>query len=209
MRTHIRGACWNVANRSQFASREPFLTRLDRGLFRRATAGELATWRTKQRSGATRPSKARVTGDAVRGSEWHTEEHVQQLLVEWLVAHGWTIVRTANTAMREPGVDVVAERDGTRLGVEVNGYPSLYYVAGPKKGLEKPTPPKQQAKKWFAHALVPAMQLRTSEPASLSVMCFPDFPVYRSLFEATTSSLQAAGIQVWLVSDGGQVERLD
>ncbi len=40
-------------------------------------------------------------------------------------------------------------------------------------------------------------------------MCFPDFPVYRSLHAETASSLRAAGIAVWLVTEGGQVERLD
>ncbi len=51
--------------------------------------------------------------------------------------------------------------------------------------------------------------LRTSEPQFESVMCFPDFPVYRSLHAETASSLRAAGIAVWLVTEGGQVERLD
>jgi hypothetical protein len=117
-------------------------------------------------------------------------------------------VRTANTASREHGVDVVAERDGTRLGFEVKGYPSRFYVTGSMKGLKKPTPPKDQAKKWFAHALVPAMRLRTNEPRSLSVMCFPDFSVYRTLHAETASSLRAAGIAVWLVAEGGELEVL-
>jgi hypothetical protein len=140
--------------------------------------------------------------------EWHTEEHTQHLLVDWLQRQGWTIVRTANTAAREQGVDIVAERDGTRLGIEVKGYPSRFYVTGPKKGLTKPTTPKEQAKKWYAHAVVPAMRLLTNEPQSLSVMCFPDFLVYRTLYAETASSLRAAGIAVWLVAEDGKVEVL-
>jgi len=143
-----------------------------------------------------------------RASEWHTEENTQRLLVEWLAGERWTIVRTANTATRAHGVDVVAERDGQRLGVEVKGYPSRFYVTGPNRGQVKTSTPKGQAKKWYANALVPAMRLRTREPNSLSVMCFPDFPVYRELHADTAVSLLAAGIDVWVVSQDGGVEPL-
>jgi hypothetical protein len=81
-------------------------------------------------------------------------------------------------------------------------------VTGPRKGLVKPTTPKEQAKKWFAHALVPAMRLRTNEPQSRSVMCFPDFPVYRTLHAEIASSLRAADIAVWLVAEDGKVDVL-
>jgi len=145
---------------------------------------------------------------AQAGSEWHTEENTQRLLVEWLRAQGWTIVRTANTATREHGVDVVAELGGERLGVEVKGYPSTVYAAGSKKGQPKTTTPANQAPKWFSHALVPAMKLRTREPASRSVMCFPDFPIYRKLWTETAPSLVGAGIEVWVVGPDGGVEIL-
>ena len=52
------------------------------------------------------------------------------------------------------------------------------------------------------------MRLRTNEPQSLSVMCFPDFPVYRTLHAETASSLQVAGIAVWLIAEGGELEVL-
>ena len=93
-------------------------------------------------------SVARLAGQGDPASEWHTEENTQRLLVEWLAGEGWTIVRTANTATREHGLDVVAERDGQRLGVEVKGYPSRFYVTGPNRGQVKTSTPKEQAKKW-------------------------------------------------------------
>lgn len=206
IRTHIRGASWNVDNRSQFAAKEPFLAKLDRGLFRRARPEEIDGWRAGAPAPAIAPMSAAPEGDAA--SEWHTEANTQRLLVEWLVGEGWTIVRTANTATREHGIDVVAERDAQRLGIEVKGYPSRFYVAGLKKGQVKTSTPKEQAKKWYAHALVPAMRLRTCDPDSASVMCFPDFPVYRELYADTAASLRVAGIEVWLVSEDGEVESL-
>jgi Holliday junction resolvase-like predicted endonuclease len=207
IRTHIRGASWNVDNRSQFAAKEPFLTKLDRGLFRRARPEEIDGWR----AGAPAPAIAPMPAAPAEGdpaSEWHTEANTQRLLVEWLAGEGWTIVRTANTATREHGIDVVAERDGQRLGIEVKGYPSRFYVTGPKKGQLKTSTPKEQAKKWYAHALVPAMRLRTREPDARSVMCFPDFHVYRELYADTALSLRAAAIDVWVVSQDGEVVRL-
>ncbi len=207
IRTHIRGASWNVDNRSQFSAKEPFLTKLDRGLFRRARPEEIDAWR----AGAPTPAIAPMPSAPAEGdpaSEWHTEANTQRLLVEWLAGEGWAIVRTANTATREHGIDVVAERDGQRLGIEVKGFPSRFYVTGPKKGQVKTSTPKEQAKKWYAHALVPAMRLRAQEPGSLSVMCFPDFPVYRALYADTAPSLRAAAIDVWVVSQDGGVERL-
>ncbi|MEP7736880.1 hypothetical protein ABKW28_04430 [Nocardioides sp. 31GB23] len=207
IRTHIRGASWNVDNRSQFSSKEPFLTKLDRGLFRRARPEEIEGWRADVPAPAVTPLPS-FPAEGEPASEWHTEENTQRLLVEWLAGEGWTIVRTANTATREHGLDVIAERDGQRLGVEVKGYPSRFYVAGPKKGQVKTSTPKEQAKKWYARALVPAMRLRTQEPDSMSVMCFPDFPVYRELHADTAVSLRAAAIDVWVVSQDGGVVRL-
>jgi hypothetical protein len=213
LRVHMRNASWNVGNRSWASGREPFLTRVGRGVFRRATADEVEEWRIGCRASATHDATgadARVSSEADStderpGFEWHTEEHTQALLVEWLKSEGWTIVRTANTATREHGVDVIAERNHERLGIEVKGFPSRYYVRGPKKGLVKPTTPVEQAKKWYSHALVPAMRLRNREPETRSVICFPDFPVYRRLYEDTASSLRAATIEVWFVSETGDV----
>jgi len=208
----MRNASWNVGDRSWASDREPFLTRVNRGVFRRATDDEIEGWRTGHRGSEydTNGADARVSREAAfpddaPGLEWHTEEHTQALLVEWLKGEGWTVVRAANTATREQGVDVVAERGDERLGIEVKGFPSRYYVVGPKKGLVKPTTPVEQAKKWFCHALVPAMRLRTREPETRSVMCFPDFPVYRRFYEETASSLRAAAIEVWFVNERGEV----
>ncbi|MFD1504296.1 hypothetical protein FE374_04430 [Georgenia yuyongxinii] len=207
IRTHIRGASWNVGNRPQFSTKEPFLTKLDRGLFWRARLDEIEGWRADVPTPTVEPMPA-APAEGHLVSEWHTEDNTQRLLVEWLAGEGWTIARTANTATREHGVDVVAEREGQRLGVEVKGYPSRFYVTGRKKGQVKTSTPKEQAKKWYAHALVPAIRLRTHEPDSVSVMCFPDSRVYRPLYADTALSLRAAGIDVWLVSQDGAVEIL-
>ena len=63
------------------------------------------------------------------------------MLARWratLATKGKHLSCATNTATRQHGVDVVAERWGSRLGVEVKGYPSLFPVAGPKKGRGRP-----------------------------------------------------------------------
>jgi Holliday junction resolvase-like predicted endonuclease len=213
VRAHVRGAAWNVGDRSQFAGREPFLTRVDTGWFRMATAEELARWRDGAAIAAATPETTAVTEPGanmdVDPASWHTEENVQRLLVERLTSTGWTILRTANTATGETGIDVVAERNGETVGIEVKGYPSKVYARGAKKGQPKRTSPSTQAAHWFSHAILAAMKLRVAQPAWQSVMAFPDFPRYRKLHTATAAPLAATGIEVWLVSEEGTIEPLE
>jgi Holliday junction resolvase len=48
------------------------------------------------------------------------EGHVQAAIVAHLERDGWTIEREADTASHEPGIDVLASRDGRSLAVEVD-----------------------------------------------------------------------------------------
>lgn len=53
LRTHIRNASWNVGDRFEFATKDPFLTRIGHGQFRRAAPEELETWRAERGSTST------------------------------------------------------------------------------------------------------------------------------------------------------------
>jgi hypothetical protein len=145
VRTHIRGACWNVGDRSQFSKKEPFLTRIDRGLFRLATTDEVEQWRAgsvqqlrTDRAADSVESGASTSGDVSSGAEsmgttqaagqWHTEANVQALLVTALATDGWRILSVANTATKEHGIDVIAARDGQTAGIEVKGFPSRAFA---------------------------------------------------------------------------------
>lgn len=211
IRVQMRGACTNVANREQFSAREPFLTRIGHGVFRRATEAEIESWREDREAllAPTRTPRERISAEGDASVEWHTEANTQRMLVEHLEANGWTITRTANTESGEHGIDVIAERDQEILAIEVKGYPSLWHVRGPLKGQRKASSPNNQASKWFAHAIVPAMRVRSAEPLWRSAICFPDQPIYRRLYGGTATSLGVCGIEMWLVSENGSVEVLD
>lgn len=227
IRVHTRGASWNVADRAQFSHREPFLTRIDRGVFRRATAEELDQWRTNIASARSTEHTAHPQGDgypreeaapddgasdrsdgALRGTtqisgEWHTEANVQSSLVTALVNAGWRILSVANTATKEHGIGVIAVRDDQTVGIEVKGFPSRNYADPARAGEAKRTTPSTQAGHWYSQAVLAAMRLRGKELSWRSVIVLPDFPRYRELHTQTVGSLTAAQIEVWWIDSGG------
>jgi len=139
------------------------------------------------------------------GTVWHTEANVQAAVVTALVKDGWTIRSVADTVTKERGVDVISEKGGLTVGVEVKGFPTRTYADRSRAGETKPTAPSTQAGHWFAQAILAAMRLRGREPAWRSVIALPDFPRYRNLHAETKDSLKAAQIEVWWVHADGTV----
>jgi Holliday junction resolvase-like predicted endonuclease len=139
------------------------------------------------------------------GEEWHTEANIQAAVVTTLAAEGWRILSVANTATKERGIDVIAQREGRTLGVEVKGFPSRGYADPARAGETKRTSPSTQAGHWFAQAVLAAMRLRGKEPDWRSVIALPDFPRYRDLHAETAGSLTAAQLEVWWVDSSGTV----
>lgn len=70
---------------------------------------------------------------------WFWEGYIQDRVVEHLISEGYGILRSANTASREPGIDIEAESDGRRLWVSIKGYPT--------------SSPYMQARHWFGAAI--------------------------------------------------------
>lgn len=138
--------------------------------------------------------------------DWFWEGNIQAALADHLQREGWTIKSQADTASREAGIDLTAERDSQRLAVEVKGFPSTVYARGERAGQPKPTQPANQARQWFSHALLSVMLMRHKQPAAAIALAFPDYPTYRSLIDRTERSLSMLGVGVFLVRDGGAVE---
>jgi Holliday junction resolvase hjc len=88
--------------------------------------------------------------------DWFWEGNVQDALVAFLREEGWRVVRTADTAAKDQGPDVCAVMDRRTLVVEVKGYP-----AGGNK-----TPPTNQARQWFSHALLAAALIPDRYPGA-------------------------------------------
>jgi hypothetical protein len=126
---------------------------------------------------------------------WSWEGNVQAKVVAFLAHDGWMIRRVANTATREAGRDIEAERDGVTLWVTVKGFPS-----NAKKGLA-PT----QARLWFASALFDVVLWRNESPTAQIVVALPTFLTYQRLAERTLWFESAAPFSYLWVSEVGEV----
>ncbi len=155
----------------------------------------------------SRPAPGAFNGSGDEGDRpWHWEGHVQEVLQRYLAAHAWTITATADTESKEPGIDLVATKDGRWLAVEVKGYPTTVYDHGKKRGQPKPTQPTSQARQWFSHALLSIMRLRHKRPDAEIALCFPDFRTYRSLAAQTRRCFDLLGFGIYFVGKDGSVQ---
>jgi hypothetical protein len=157
--------------------------------------------------GATRGPTATpppVVRESSTDRAWPHEAAVQGVLVGWLVREGWRIVRVADTETRERGTDVIAERGGVRLLVEVKGYPGATYARGPNAGEPKPTAPTLQASHWLAGAIFKAMRMRGADDEARVVVALPDAARYGALLTEVDQSLRGARIEAWMVTGTGE-----
>jgi hypothetical protein len=142
---------------------------------------------------------------ASTAEEWTWEGNVQSRIVTHLAKSGWNIIAVANTAQRERGVDIIAERDRQRILVEVKGWPSTTYARGERAGQPKPTQPTLQATHWFAELLTSLIR-RGAERGSRLAMALPDMPRYRTLLGEAAWALERLDITVYLVTAEGSVQ---
>jgi hypothetical protein len=137
--------------------------------------------------------------------DWHTEARVQAMLIGHLRREGWEIVRSADTARRERGIDIEATRGAETVAVEVKGFPGRNYADPRRAGERKRTQPGTQAKGWYGRAILAAMIVRTQRPDVRAVIAFPDFPRYRELYRQTAGQLQRCEIELWWVTRESEV----
>ncbi|MGH3496725.1 MAG: hypothetical protein ACRDP1_04590 [Nocardioidaceae bacterium] len=85
-----------------------------------------------------------VSASALDG-DWVSEANVQAAVVAHLIEQDWQIMRTANTAINEHGIDVIATNGTRSVGVEVKGFPTAGYADPRRVGEVKKTQPSTQA----------------------------------------------------------------
>ncbi|MFE9188865.1 hypothetical protein ACFYL6_04565 [Micromonospora sp. NPDC007208] len=141
------------------------------------------------------------------GRDWSWEGNVQAALCRWLVHEGWSLIQVVDTASKQQGTDVVAERAGSRMHVEVKGFPSTSYADPRRAGETKPTPPALQANHWYGAALLKALRLREKHPDECVAMAFPEAAQYRRLLGETQTAIRNMRIDVFLVAEKGLVTR--
>ena len=75
--------------------------------------------------------------------------------------------------------------------------------------MPKPTHPTNQARHWFSSALLSAMLASdsTTRAGVELALAFPDKPRYRDLIERSAWALRLLEIQVYLISESGEMRR--
>lgn len=213
IRAHIQALTGNATNRLDNApvigARPAVLYRLDHGLYRRWRPEDAVDSTPSQpTAGHARPPTVvplPVPGEPTALDEWSWEGNIQSRVIAWLAGRGWRIRRAADTRSRERGTDIIADRAGRTLHVEVKGWPSARYVDPARSGEPKRTPPSLQARAWFADALLQGMRLRDTHPDDRVAIAMPDTPTYRNLAASVRSSLSRTEVTVLLVSENGDV----
>ena len=149
-RAHIQLANSTSPDRGTLGYRPPLITRIQHGVYVRAsseTRDPSPSGDPKEQSASPRVAAATPAPPTpVDESEWHTEARVQSMVVTHLATHGWQVLSVADTPSRAHGTDIVAVKDGVKVGIEVKGLPSRRYT-DPARALEvKPTQPSTQAR---------------------------------------------------------------
>lgn len=135
---------------------------------------------------------------------WFWEGNVQSAVVRHLVHAGWDMVRVADTASRERGIDVRAARADETMLVEVKGFPSEIYEHGAKQGMPNPNV-NGQARHYFADAVLAGLLMRGDNPDDRVVLALPDKPTFSTLATRCATSFAAIGIEIWLVTESGTI----
>ncbi|HEC36344.1 MAG TPA: MarR family transcriptional regulator [Anaerolineae bacterium] len=155
--------------------------------------------RGKIRNFLVDPEKAfapRVQPEPAEDRPWFWEGNVQDVVIRYLRSQRYRIVSFADTASRQPGKDIEAERDGVPLWVTVKGYP---------EGTAR-THPSTQAGHWFKDALFDIVLWRGESETAELALAMPDFPRYRDLAEKVAWLQPVARFfYIWVREDGSVV----
>jgi hypothetical protein len=139
-----------------------------------------------------------------RTEDWFWEGNIQQKIIDFLNSmEGYKIIRICDPKTKGP--DILVERHGILRQIEVKGYPSEKYVAGPSEGQKKPTNPRLQAKHWFGEALL-ALLIAKSNNTELEIsLGLPKKQIYIDLLNDTSWARRIMGISCYIVDESGDV----
>ncbi len=130
-----------------------------------------------------------------KNDNWFWEGNVQAKAVSYLAGQGYSIMSVADTASRQRGKDIEAEKNGNPVWISVKGYP-----AGTAK-----THPSTQAGHWFKQAVFDILEYRGESPEAELGLAIPDYPRYRSLADKIHWLHPVAKFTYYWVQESGDV----
>jgi len=135
------------------------------------------------------------THDDVK-QKWYWEGNIQNKIVHFLKTRGYIILKEANTALKDPGVDIIAiSPEMKRLLVSVKGFP---YENNKSKNT--------QARHWFAEAIFDLVLYRQEFPEVILAIGIPEgFPTYQNLSHKVTWFKESLPLKYFWVTQEGNV----
>lgn len=142
--------------------------------------------------------------------DWFWEGHIQERIVNYMQhEERYEIIKKSNTYSKQKGPDILARKNYVLKQVAVKGYPSDKYTQdclGGKKGEEKRTDPKLQAKHWLAEAIFEVINAKSQNNKLELALGLPKFQIYISYIEKLEWFFRTMNLGVYLVDDKGRVE---
>jgi len=126
---------------------------------------------------------------------WIWEGNIQKQVIKHLITYDFQILSKTDTESHQPGIDIMAEKNGKQLWVSVKGYPidSEHAKAGSK------------ARIWFESVIFDMVAYRgRDENVSLAV-ALPDFPRYHALAKQISWFKPVARYNYFWVRENGEV----
>ncbi len=134
-------------------------------------------------------------GDEDKSTDWFWEGNIQAKIIEYLVSNKCQILSVADTASRQPGIDIVAKKDGLNIWVSVKGYP---------RETEK-TKASTQASHWFKDVIFDVLRYRQEEKNVIIGVGLPDFPRFHNLANSISWLKTTGKFTYFWVAENGQV----
>jgi len=126
---------------------------------------------------------------------WFWEGNVQLKVQNFLIENNYYIKYISNTAYRQKGIDIIAEKNGKELWITAKGYPED----------KKKTPPATQAAHWFKDAVYDIIEYRGRNfDVSLGI-ALPDFQKYHTLSEDIKWFKNITGFKYFWVTENGEI----
>jgi len=126
---------------------------------------------------------------------WFWEGNVQAQIVNFLTFENYLLRSVVNTASRQKGVDIIAEKDEKEIWISVKGFPKV----------TQRTNPSTQAAHWFKDAIFDVVKYRNQNSSLRIGVGLPIFDRYKSLSNNVSWFKEVSGFNFFWVSEAGKV----
>jgi hypothetical protein len=164
-------------------------------VIRRRVNGKIHNFWAGKPTIAVPASTPKPSYDSPNSELWFWEGNVQSQVVNYLSSLNFQIRSVADTASRQQGIDIIAEKEGKQLWVSAKGFP---------KGTDK-THPSTEAGHWFKEAIFDIIEYRGQNKTVLLAIALPDYPRYHSLAEKISWLKPVANFIYFWVRENGEV----